>query len=96
MLSISSPLECSKSNVSFHSFCQIFHLTKKCRADVVVSSRDVMQLSEHTQFKFVSRVTSSTSLQGVQVFVKSEFVLESYVFLVVTDHAVHGHINFGF
>lgn len=55
-----------------------------------------MELSKNPKFKFVSRVTSSTSLQGVQVFVKSEFILESYVFLVVcADHAVHGHINFG-
>lgn len=52
-----------------------------------------MELSKDAEFQLISGVTKSTSLDRVEVFVKSEFILKSDSFLIANNHDVHGHIN---
>lgn len=55
-----------------------------------------MELSEDAKFQLVSGIPKTTSLDRVQVLVKSEFVLKPDSFLIAAnDHAVHGHMYYG-
>lgn len=66
---------------------------KRCLRGGGGNSGNVMKLSKDAKFQLISGISKSTSLDRVQTFVKTEFILKPDSFLIANNHAVHGHIN---
>lgn len=54
-----------------------------------------MELCEDAKFQLISGVPESASFYGIEVFVKSKFVLKSDSLLIANKHAIHGHMWYG-